>query len=274
MFDFLNSLFTQSGFNKVVYDEIVRLTNPTGPFHLVADLKGEAIYGYLSDTGKDQSHDPNYDDYKNSKIFIYDDLNKTVEKNLGDKMLERHLKNDILNFIRLDFEDTLKMIVESSIEGKDISKIINVVASEIEFLKKEFSKIDWLNNKEYILDAINEIENTIIKKYGKFIKRISDANKEATSVQILRWHGSLSKLCSLFYFISKENYQDSKINFFINAPRKEIEEFIHLHFVDNNGYQYPKDQITKIFNPNNDDRRPVELKKYVKNLPELPDSLE
>ena len=72
MFKFLNKLFNEGGFIKVAFEEIQILTSSDGPFQWIYENDEQTVYGYWAYASGDQSLDPQYDMYKDSKIIVYE----------------------------------------------------------------------------------------------------------------------------------------------------------------------------------------------------------
>src|ERR1022692_1355334 len=170
MFDFLNTLFLENGFIKVAYDEMQFLTGVEGPFDWMYEGEGKAVYKYLGNTGGEQSLDPDYDSYKDSRLIIYtDNPQRTVKENLNDNIFREYFKNDIITKIQKEYEDASQSILEVRKNGKNFKPVVKTIAEEKEYFKKEFALRSWSSEIPYVADEIYKIEKRFSNKYGNIM---------------------------------------------------------------------------------------------------------
>jgi len=268
MFNFLNTLFQENGFTKIAYDEMNSLTAADGPFHWIYDGKGYSLFGYLDRYDGDQSTDPEYDSYKDSKLKIYvNDPERTVSENLNDNMIKLHFKKDNIEKIQKDYDEASQAILEVRKTGKNFKPVVKTIAEEIAYFKREFPLRTWANDIPYVADEIHKIEKSFLNKYGEILSKDVFPNSSPLS-KPLKWFGSLPELCRFFYFAGKDHYKETGTLCYFNATREEIEEFIFKNFLDAQGNKFSKGNITKIFNPN-DHRMNATHKKYFNNVRKL-----
>jgi hypothetical protein len=256
MFDYTNSLFIERPFYGKVNDILENLIGKNGEYGLMMDFEDSSVYVYLETGIGDLTANPKY---RKSRIEICEDSKMTYEKNLKDTLVQEFMKRDILNNIQSDFQSFLQEINELKSQKGDVKTFLKTALDEIDYFHNEFAKCPWLQSHTYILNELESIEDKI---HSKFEIQSNVRNLESKP-KPLKWHGSLPKLCSIFFYLMDKNKVDQ--NYFIQGSIEEIKEFIFLNFANEDGTFFDKEYITKIFNPN-ENRIGKELKRVVKNI--------